>query len=328
MDTQSASDPQATPESRQHQEAPIKCLGITGAGGFVGSHLLSLAQEKGIPCVGFSRDPQKQIAGCREVREIDPSPQGALPDLSGCDVVVNLAGESILGLWSSRKKDRMLHSRAHVTQKVVAAMKAQPRDQRPKALVNASGIHYYGDRGEAIVTEREPRDARGGFLVEMTETWEGDAQAAEALGVRVALLRISMVLGRESGAFPLMKKVFNLGMGGNLGSGMQWTPWIHVRDLARLILFSAARDDIAGVINATSPAPVRNEDFTETLANVLDRPAFLHTPRPMLKLALGEMSSIALYSVRAIPQKAMAAGFSFEFPDLEPAFQDLARQDG
>jgi hypothetical protein len=293
----------------------------------VGSHLVSLAREKSIECVGFSRNAQKRIAGCRETREIDPSPQGALPDLSGCDVVVNLAGESILGLWSSRKKERMLHSRAHITQKVVAAIKAQPEDQRPKALINASGIHYYGDRGEAVITEQEPRDARGGFLVEMTDVWERDARAAEALGVRVALLRISMVLGRESGAFPLMKKVFSLGMGGNLGTGMQWTPWIHVRDLARLILFSAARDDISGVINATSPAPVRNEDFTETLANVLDRPAFLHTPRPILKLAMGEMANTGLYSVRAIPQKAMAAGFTFEFPDLEPAFQDLVRQD-
>ncbi len=317
---QAPTQPQPDPIVDGHA---TQCIGISGGSGFVGRHLLAEAERQGIECVVFSRDPAKSVPGAVEVRKMDPDPEGPLPDLTGLDGVVNLAGESILGLWSTRKKERMLQSRVQTTRKLVAAMKAMDPAERPSAFVNASGIHVYGNTGEQPVTEEVQPQVQDNFLAEISELTESSAMQAEELGVRPVPLRISMVLGVEEGAFPMIHGIFSKGLGGKLGSGKQWMSWIHAKDLARLILYCLQTASIKGPLNATSPRSVRNEEFTRTLSELVQRPAIFHAPSLALKLLLGEFSTTALVSIRGVPQKAMAAGFTFEYPELEPALRDL-----
>jgi uncharacterized protein (TIGR01777 family) len=275
-------------------------IGVIGATGYVGKRLSRLASADGHVVVPFSRSVR---AGFRRIE-----PTGAL-DFSGLDAVVNLAGEPILGLWSASKKEKILRSRVETTQKVVSSLHAGVG-----VLINASAIGFYGDTGEREVDESAAGGS--GFLADVCKAWEAAAIPAEALGCRVVLLRIGFVIG-PGGAMGLVRPVFELGLGGNLGNGQQWMSCIHVDDVAGMILWALENQSVSGVVNAVNPEPVRNAEFTRTLARVLRRPALLPAPSCALKLALGELSHVMLDSVRVRPSVATRLGYAFRHPTLE-----------
>jgi uncharacterized protein (TIGR01777 family) len=275
-------------------------IGVIGATGYVGKRLCSLAAEAGHGVVPFSRTAR---AGFRRIES-----SGSL-DFSGLDAVVNLAGEPILGLWTASKKKKILSSRVETTQKVVGSLHAGIG-----VLINASAIGFYGDTGEREVDESAP--AGRGFLAEVCQAWEAAAMPAEGLGCRVVRLRIGFVTGL-GGAMGLVRPVFELGLGGNLGNGRQWMSCIHVNDVAGMILWALENPAVSGAVNAVNPQPVRNAEFTRTLARVVRRLAILPAPSCALKLALGELSHVMLDSVRVRPAVAENLGYAFRYPTLE-----------
>ena len=259
-----------------------------------------MAEAAGHGVVRFSRSAQ---AGFRRIEAT-----GGL-DFSGLDAVVNLAGEPILGLWTPSKKEKILRSRVETTRKVVSSLHSGIG-----VLINASAIGFYGDTGEREVDESDA--AGSGFLVDVCQAWEAAAMPAEALGCRVVRLRIGFVTG-PGGAMGLVRPVFRLGLGGNLGNGRQWMSCIHVDDVAGMILWALENPTVSGAVNAVNPQPVRNAEFTRTLARVVRRPAILPAPSCALKLALGELSHVMLDSVRVRPAVAENLGYAFRYPTLE-----------
>lgn len=290
-------------------------LGLTGATGFVGRHVIRLAVRRGYEVVAFTRDPSRTIRDCIEVRRFPP---GEPPDLRGCGAVIHLAGESVAGLWTRRKMDRIHDSRTLGTRAVARAIQSMP--DPPAVLVSASAIGYYGDTRDAEVTEDAP--AAPGFLADVCHAWESEAAAAEE-SCRVVRVRIGIVLGKGGGALRAMLPGFRCGLGGRLGDGAQWCSWIHVEDLASLLLWAVENLDIRGALNATAPWPVRNSEFTRALAGSLHRPAFMHVPAFALRLLLGGFSRELLDSRRVLPAVATAHGFGFQFPEIGPALRDI-----
>lgn len=246
--------------------------------------------------------------------------RAALPPdaLAGVNAVIHLAGEPVAQRWTASARDKILRSRVEGTQTLVAAMRAQP----PQVLISASAVGYYGSRGDEILIESAP--PAQDFLGRVATAWEEAAQVAEPLGVRVARIRIGMVLGKGGGALARMLLPFRLGVGGRLGSGKQWMSWIHIDDLIRLIVFLMKESTVRGVFNATSPFPVTNREFTRALAEAVHRPAIIPVPAFALRLALGEMAEVLLASQRAIPDAAQRAGFVFEHPDIFTALAQVA----
>jgi len=245
--------------------------------------------------------------------------RGALsPDsLAGVNAVINLAGEPVAQRWTEAARDKILRSRVEGTRALVAGMRAQP----PQVLISASAVGYYGSRGDEVLTESTP--PADDFLGRVAAAWEQEAQAAESSGVRVARIRIGVVLGQNGGALSKMLLPFRLGVGGRLGNGKQWTSWIHIEDLVALIVFLMKESTVRGVFNATSPFPVTNREFTRALAEAVHRPAIIPVPAFALKLMFGEMSQVLLASQRAIPDAAQRAGFVFEHPDIFAALADI-----
>ena len=293
---------------------------ITGATGFVGRALIKELTEAGEAAAAFSRDPAKASSELGvEAARWDPMAGVLDPEaLAGARAVVHLAGESVAeGRWSEAKKARIMDSRVRGTEAVVSALAALPAEKRPPVLVSASAVGYYGDRGDEELTEESAPGSD--FLAEVCKAWEREARKAEALGVRVVCLRIGIVLGEDGGALSKMLTPFKLGVGGRLGSGQQWMPWIHRDDLVGLIRFAIDQGALSGPVNAAAPKPVINRDFTSILASALHRPAFLPAPGFGLRLALGEFAEVLLGSQRVLPERALEAGYSFRFPQLEGA---------
>jgi uncharacterized protein (TIGR01777 family) len=285
-------------------------IGITGATGFIATELIPRLVERGHECVAFSRTAQRVVAGCAETRAIRVD---GGPDLSGLDACINLAGESIVGRWTTAKKRRIRESRLNLTRSLVDAMESSP----VRLLVNASASGYYGDRGDETLNESSAQGA--GFLADLCREWESTALCARNFGARVALLRIGFVVSPHGGAMDLVRPLFRLGLGGRLGSGKQWMPWVHVTDVVGLILHLLENESCDGAYNAAAPNSVRNAEFTGLLAASLHRPAIFPVPAFALRLALGELSTLALDSSRLSPERALASGFSFQFPHLSDA---------
>jgi uncharacterized protein (TIGR01777 family) len=294
---------------------PIQRTAIIGVTGFVGRGLPALLAEMGVATTGVSRSGKGALPG------IDRWQTPETLDFSGHQAVINLAGEPIDRRWNDKNRRLFRESRVGLTRGVVAAIARLPVAERPKVLVNASAVGIYGDRGDEILTETSRRGT--GYLADLCHDWEHAAQDAESLGVRVIRLRTGIVLGKNGAAFEKLLSVFKLGIGGRLGSGTQWMPWIHLADHRAAIVHALLSETLAGPLNLTAPHPERNRDFTRKFAAALHRPAILPSPAFALRLALGEFSSALLASQRALPAALEADGFHFRFPTLEQALADL-----
>jgi len=277
-------------------------VGLTGASGFIGKALTERLHKAG-----------------HQVRPIYLRTALAPDALAGCDAVVHLAGEPVAQRWTDEARARIMSSRVEGTRALVNAMQIH----QPQVLVSASAVGYYGSRGDAVLTEAEP--PADDFLGNVAAAWEREAMEAESLGVRVARIRIGMVLGPNGGALQKMLLPFKLGLGGPIGGGQQWMSWIHLADLTALIQFLLGESTVRGVFNAVSPHPVTNEEFTRALGEAVHRPAFIPVPAFAVKLLVGDMAELILASQRAIPQAAERAGFTFRHPDVFGALTNVLR---
>jgi uncharacterized protein len=293
-------------------------VGIIGATGFIGQAVGKAAHAAGWQVIAYSRQGRvAKLPWAGEVRELNVGAD--LPiNSQGVDVMIHLAGESVLGLWTKAKKQRLWDSRVTLTEKIVNCLAQHP----PQAFICGSAVGYYGDAADAVLTEQAP--AGSDFLAKLCVAWEAAAmQAQQRHHIRTALVRTGMVLGTEGGAFPLMRRAFAWGGGGKLGTGGQYMPWIHLADEVQLILWAAQHASASGPLNACAPQPVTNAAFTQSLSQLLRRPAFFHTPSFILRAVLGEMASMLLASQRAMPARAQELGFVFQHPELKTALQDL-----
>lgn len=298
---------------------------ITGVTGLVGTRVAASLLMNRCEIVALSRDParaqEKVPAVTRAWRWTDDEPLPTVA-LQGLDAVVHLAGESVGGgRWTDARKAAIEKSRIDGTRRLVDAIEAQPAGQRPLVLVSASAIGYYGETGDREVQESDPPG--DDFLAKVCVGWEREAMRAEELGVRVVRLRIGLVMSREGGALERMIPLFKMGLGGKIGSGNQWWPWIHLDDVVGLIQHAIATEDMRGAYDATAPTPMRQSEFAQVLARVLHRPAFLPAPAFALRSILGEFATEVLASHRVLPVRTLEAGYSFRFPALEPALRDL-----
>ncbi|HZT79578.1 MAG TPA: TIGR01777 family oxidoreductase, partial [Gemmataceae bacterium] len=263
--------------------------------------------------------------------EGDPMRPGAWTDaVADCDAVIHLAGENIFGKrWGAAFKQLLHDSRVRGTENVVAALSRNPRtaDGRPRVLVSASAIGWYGPHGDEELTEDAPPG--DDFLARVCVDWERAARAAEPLGVRVALVRVGVVLDREGGALAQLLTPFKLGLGGPVGwtpwSGRQYLSWIHHADMVGLFLLALDNPGAAGPLNGTAPHPVTNREFGKALGRALHRPAFLPVPPLALRLMLGEVAHIVATGQRVLPKRPLALGYAFRFPTIDAALADILK---
>ena len=292
---------------------------ITGGTGFIGQ---SLVREIEQPVV-LSRNPESSRKLVGGVPAYPWQPQAGAPRVEvfdGVEAVFHLAGERVgKGRWTKAKKDVIYRSRIEGTRNLVEALRSL--SARPRVLVVASAVGFYGSRGDEKLDEES--GAGEGFLAEVCKDWEKEALAASELGVRVVNIRIGLVLGRDGGAMSRILPLFRKGLGGRLGKGNQWWPWIHIEDVVGIMLHAARHDELTGPVNAVSPNPVTNRQFTRALARALKRPAFFPGPAFALKIALGEFASVLLASQRVSPCRALETGYAFRHTELDPALRSI-----
>lgn len=292
---------------------------ITGATGFVGRRLVARLPD----CVVLARDVAraKAILGDVNAYPWDASHCPPPPEaLRGVETIFHLAGEPLAeGRWTSAKKQRIRDSRVFPTRNLIeAVMRA---GFRPRTLVSASAIGYYGSRGDESLDEQS---APGhDFLAEVCQHWEDEANRGRDAGLRVVTVRTGVVLGRGGGALQRMLTPFKLGVGGVLGDGRQWMSWIHMDDLVNLLLFLAENPTIEGPVNGVSPTPVTNREFTKTLAAALHRPALFPVPKLAVRVAFGEVADVLFASQRVLPRAAQSHGFEYRFPTLVGALEEI-----
>ena len=293
---------------------------VTGATGLIGQALI---RQIGSPVTVLSRDDgraQRLLGGVKIHRWVPEGGPAPVEALRGADVVFNLAGEPAAeGRWTAEKKRRIRDSRVVGTRHLVEGLAAL--DERPRVLVSASAVGYYGDRGDELLDERSPPGQ--GFLADVCIDWEREAMAAERLGIRVVCVRIGLVMSTAGGALAKMLPPFRLGAGGRLGNGRQWMPWIHIDDLVGILLHAGRSEALRGPVNGVAPAPVTNAAFTLALARAVRRPAVLPMPAFALNVAFGEMSGMLMASQRVMPTAAQRSGYAFSHPDLDEALASL-----
>lgn len=296
---------------------------ITGGTGFVGGHVIPRLQSSGHSVAAIGTRAESRLSSQRSFQYIqaDTTRPGAWQEaVAQADLIFNLAGRTIFRRWSTRYKQVIESSRIETTRRIVDALP----DHSQAVLVSASAVGYYGDGGDEVLTEA----SAGGkdFLARLAGDWEAVAEQAAAKSVRVVTARFGVVLGADGGALAAMLPAFRSGVGGPVGSGRQWLPWIHIDDLVSALLFLAGHGDLQGPFNLCSPHPVSNKDFARALGSVLGRPAVMPAPAFALKLALGEMADVVLASQRVVPAKLLAAGFEFRYPLLEDALAALLKK--
>jgi uncharacterized protein len=307
---------------------------VTGSTGLVGTALVNaLTRDGHTVCrllrretiTGKGKKDQEKHGLAGQVIDIawdpeDPS-ASSLADsqgkVDGAEAIVNLAGASIAGgRWTTERKMLLRSSRVRTTHALVAAL--EKANLRPKVLVSASAIGYYGSRGEEVLTE-ESRCGEG-FLAGVSREWEAEAMKAEALGMRVVLARFGIILAKHGGALPQMMRPFRFGVGGKIGSGQQWMSWVKLPDVVGIIRHALENAAVAGAVNVVTPQPARNAEFTRELARAMHRPAIFPAPAFALRLALGEMAdALLLSSQRVKPSRLEQYGYRFQHPDLPSA---------
>ena len=306
------------------QRASMRVL-ITGATGLVGTALAESLKRDGHDVCRLLRkksDEQETKHGCDVEWDPKSGTFGSAADNS--DAVVNLAGAPIAdGRWTDDRKEVLRNSRIATTRGLVAAM--EKTSPRPKVLVSASAIGYYGDRGDEILTEAS--GPRAGFLSRLAEEWEAEALKARSLGSRVVLARFGIILAREGGALPPIMIPFKIGAGGKLGSGTQWMSWIALEDVVRILRFVIEDEAIPGAVNVVAPQPVTNLQFTEILAKAMHRPKLFAAPGFALRTVLGEMADeMLLASQRVVPEALQKNGYQFVHSDLRSALAAILKK--
>ncbi len=297
---------------------------ILGGTGFIGPYIISTFLESGYNVIALLRNPEKKKCLPEGVQIVfgDPLKSGLWQkELIKAKVVINLVGATIFKRWNLKYKQLIFKSRVFTTQNVINALQ---NIGRGKVLLNASAVGYYGsDRGEEEVGEEGT--AGDDFLANVCKAWEEAAFAGEKYGIRVCTMRLGVVLGKDGGALSKMLPIFKLGLGGPIGSGRQWFPWIHVKDVAQGALFLAENPEAKGPFNFTAPQIVRNRQFSKILGRVLRRPACLPVPTFILRFLFGEAAQILTGGVKALPAKLLSQGYRFFFPKLEQALKDLCK---
>ncbi len=292
---------------------------ITGGTGFIGQYLAEELMKQGHYITIITRSPDRYKAqSAKNQRFIS---WDDLSDHMGkMDVVINLVGENLFGQrWTDSVKKKIYDSRILSTRKLVDAMRASVN--KPEVLISASGVNYYKEKGDQVITESsEPGDD---FLAKVCIDWEKEAELAAELGVRVVISRFGVVLEKDGGVIEKMKLPFSLFAGGPVGSGEQYMAWIHMKDLCRSILFAIETKDLDGVYNAAAPEPVTMNEFAKALGRVMSRPSFFRVPEFALNLILGEAAAPVISSLRVQPKVLQLTGFEFEFEDIEMAIADI-----
>ena len=291
---------------------------VTGASGPIGAALLPSLKTCGFQVVRLVRGPTN---GADQIHW-DPAKPLEPELISGFDSVLHLAGETVVGRWTNTKKAKIRESRRLGTRNLAESL-AKTRN-RPRVLVTASAIGYYGDRADEVL--REESESGAGFLAEVCREWEAASHAASDAGVRTVKMRFGVVLSPAGGALQKMLPAFRLGVGGRIGSGLQWMSWIHVQDLVGAVHHILKSDLLQGPVNLVAPHPVTNAAFTKTLAAALSRPAVFPVPAFVAKAVFGQMGEeVLLASQRVEPAKLIASGYPFQYVDLRKALDSVLR---
>jgi uncharacterized protein (TIGR01777 family) len=291
---------------------------IVGGTGFVGSNLARFLLGEGhrVKAVARSEPQQRFDPGNFQFIAADTTQKGPWQEeLADADAVVNLTGASIFKRWTRSYKKQIYDSRILTTRHVVEALPSG----KDVTLCSASGAGFYGSRGDDVLTENE--SAGSDFLAGVTIDWEKEALQANARGARVVVMRFGVILGPDGGAMAKLVPAFKMFVGGPLGDGNQWFPWLHLDDLIAAIVFVLEHPEISGPLNFCAPNPVRNRHLAKALGEVLNRPAFLPAPAFMIRLAMGEFGDVFLGSQRMVPDKLVDQGFSFQYPEIRGAIQ-------
>lgn len=296
---------------------------ITGGSGLIGRALATDLARDGNEIIILGRRPERVIGlpgNVRAEKWDGRTAEGWHSLANGAGAIINLAGEDISSKrWSDERKLAIRQSRLHSSQAVVQAVKAAAN--KPAAIIQASGIGYYGPCGDEKITEETPPGHD--FLAQLATEWEASSASVESLGVRRAVIRTGVVLSTEGGAFPRMSLPFRFFAGGRLGSGRQWFPWIHIADEVGAIRFLIENKTASGPFNLTAPAPLNNAEFSHLLGKQLHRPSLIPTPAFALRLVFGEMATILLDGQRAVPKRLLQLGYAFRFPEAGMALRDL-----
>jgi uncharacterized protein (TIGR01777 family) len=293
---------------------------MTGGTGFVGRHLADRLVTEGHEVTVLSRGPWKQASSERSLRFVqgDPSLKGPWQgEVTDHEVLINLAGASIFGRWTTERKKLLYETRILTTRNLVEAI----RPGKDTVLFSTSAVGYYGPHGDEELDESSPPGED--FLANLAQDWEAEALRAREKEVRVVITRFGIVLGRDGGALQQMVAPFRLLAGGPMGSGLQWISWIHMEDLMGAYVHLLTQPDLSGPFNFTAPQPQQNRDLAKILGKVLGRPSWMPAPAFMIKLALGEFGSVLLEGQRVLPKKLLDSGFAFHYSQLEMALQDL-----
>jgi uncharacterized protein (TIGR01777 family) len=304
---------------------------VTGGTGLIGTRLVRRLRERGDEVLALTRRPPAARALFGEGVEVvegDPMQAGKWMDaVERCDAVINLAGENVFARrWKTKFKELLRDSRLRGTEHVVRALAKDPRRAggEPKILVNASAIGYYGPHDDEELTEDSPPGSD--FLADLCVDWEKAALEAKKDGLRVALVRVGIVLDRAGGALAKMLTPFKLFVGGKVGSGRQWMSWIHHEDMVGLFLLALDDPRASGSLNGTAPNPVTNKEFSKALGRALHRPAILPAPRLALRVVLGEVAHIIATGQRVLPNVPLRLGYSFKFPTLDGALTSIVAE--
>jgi uncharacterized protein (TIGR01777 family) len=298
---------------------------VTGGTGLIGTRLVRQLLKRGDQATVLTRRPeaaaQRFGPSCTVVAG-DPTQSGPwMGAVADCDAVVNLAGENVFGRrWNAEVKALLHDSRVRATQNVAEALRRQT-DGRPRTLVNASAIGYYGPHGDEELTEDSPPG--DDFLARLCVDWEQAARAVESAGVRCVTVRVGVVLDKEGGALAALLTPFKLGAGGPAGSGKQWMSWIHHEDMTGLFLLALDKGEAKGPLNGTAPNPVTNRDFGRALGGALHRPSFMPMPGFALRLLVGEAAEVILTGQRVLPKRAQQLGHVFKYPTIDAALREI-----
>ena len=297
----------------------LKAL-ITGGSGFVGRNLADRLVKAGyaVTIIGSSSTPKSESTAHTKYISADTTFPGEWQnEVPSADVIINLTGRSIFHFWTERYKKSIYDSRILTTRNLVAAM----TEKKPAIFLSTSAVGYYGERGDDLLSEKEPNG--GDFLAEVCRDWETEAFRAEEKGVRTIVTRFGVVIGGNGGALGMMMMPFRFLMGGPMGSGKQWFSWIHIDDLVAAFMFAIENKKANGVFNLCAPIPIRNIDMAKHLGSALKRPSFMKVPGFALRLVLGEYGSTLLNSQRALPDNFQRLGFEFKFSKFKQAIEAI-----